>query len=140
MENSTKIYLWVAGEGWRPFSLTDTEELKKRDISISSTAQIGNEARIGYAAQIGNEARIGKKAEISEKEVITKTLFITGSAHTVIAWKDTMQIGCQKHAIAYWLENYERIGREHGYSADQRAEYGTYIKIVATWAGINVNA
>jgi UDP-3-O-[3-hydroxymyristoyl] glucosamine N-acyltransferase len=64
------IYLWVTGEGWKEFELTDTAELEKRGISIGNKASIGNRARIGNGASIGDEASIGNGASIGDEASI----------------------------------------------------------------------
>ena len=61
-----KIYLrniqsreWELKEG----SLENLQqELRDRNITISSTVNIGDEANIGYKANIGDEANIGNYA------------------------------------------------------------------------------
>ncbi len=55
-----------------------------------------------------------------------------GSAHS--GWMptdDEIQIGCERHSIAHWLENYAAIGVAHDYTPDQIEEYGAWIRSVA---------
>jgi acetyltransferase-like isoleucine patch superfamily enzyme len=64
------IYLWVQGEGWGEFELTDTEALKERGIEIGNGATIGRGATIGYRASIGIGATIGRGASIHTGAII----------------------------------------------------------------------
>jgi carbonic anhydrase/acetyltransferase-like protein (isoleucine patch superfamily) len=97
---------------------------------------IGYEEVIGYGANIGNEAKIsdgaviGNKAKIGNGAKIVKTIFITGSKHTV-NWYDTgiIHIGCYKKEIEWWLKNYKLIGEKENYSSDEIEEYHKYILI-----------
>ena len=39
-----------------------------------------------------------------------------------------IQIGCYKHSIEHWLENFESIGKSNNYSELEIAKYGKFIK------------
>ena len=151
------INLWVNNEGWKPFDF-DAKETKQALIdrmisigdgasigyrasigdgaSIGYRASIGNEASIGDGASIGNEASIGdgasigNEASIGDKEIVLKTLFITGSKHTVTWYgKDCINIGCHKMTIKEWLEKGLELAKQEGYSDEQIEEYKGYVKI-----------
>lgn len=57
--------------------------------------------------------------------------FTTGSfgRHTAIAAGDYIVIGCERHTYEYWLEHYEKIGCDNGYSGDEIADYGAWIRM-----------
>jgi acyl-[acyl carrier protein]--UDP-N-acetylglucosamine O-acyltransferase len=100
------------------------------DAIIGNYAIIGNFAKIGNYAKIGNSAIIGDFAEIGDSAEILKTLFITGTKHSVNWWgTGIINIGCHKNTIEYWLENYYRIGKLEGYSEIEIEEYKSYILI-----------
>ena len=133
------IYLWVKNEGWKSFDF-DAEEtklaLKERSIQIGYSAKIGDYAEIGYSAEIGNfaeiwdYAEIGDFAEIGDKEIILKTLFITGTKHTVTWYgKDYINIGCYKKTIKQWLKIGLSLAKNEGYSDEQIEEYRQYVLI-----------
>lgn len=44
-----------------------------------------------------------------------------------------MQVGCIRHPIAKWLETYQVIGRENGYTDAKIAEYGLLLKTCELW-------
>ena len=49
--------------------------------------------------------------------------------HTAYYFGDGMlQIGCEKHELSKWLAEFENIGKQHGYSSDEIAKYGKFIK------------
>lgn len=138
MKKGTKIHLWVTNEGWQEFNLSDSKELEQRDISIGDGAIIGNLAIIGNEVTIGNRARIGYRATIGDG-ITPKIIGINGSKHFVNYWgEDTIQIGCEKHTIQEWIDNFEQVGKSEGYTTEQIAEYVIYIKIIVelhkTWA------
>ena len=41
---------------------------------------------------------------------------------------DEITIGCHKHPISYWIENFQKIGVANGYSETQIIKYGKFIK------------
>jgi hypothetical protein len=133
------INLWVNGEGWKSFDYDAKETkqaLKDRNIQIGDSAEIGNYAKIGDYAKIGNSAKIrdyaeiGDYAKIGDKEVILKTIFITGTKHTISWWgKGIINIGCHKKEIEWWLKNFEMVGKKEGYTDAEIEEYHQYILI-----------
>lgn len=56
--------------------------------------------------------------------------FTAGSfgRHTAIAAGGYISIGCERHTYDEWLSQYEGIGRENGYSREEIADYGAWIK------------
>ena len=44
---------------------------------------------------------------------------------------DEIRIGCHVHDIKYWLDNFEQIGKNNGYSEEQIRRYGKFIKSCA---------
>ncbi len=145
-----KIYLYVLGEGYSEFQYQDISELREnltgRNIMIGENATIGDNAKIGYDAKIGenatigngatigenatigNYATIGENAKIGNGATIIKSLFITGSKHTV-AWYSNgfINIGCHLLSIEEWIERFKTIGANEGYNE----EYKAYIDICA---------
>jgi hypothetical protein len=55
--------------------------------------------------------------------------FVAGQ-HCAYAFGSKIMIGCQCHTVEHWLENYEQIGQENGYSPQQITAYGGFIKLV----------
>ncbi|HEY4337335.1 MAG TPA: hypothetical protein VGM89_15600 [Puia sp.] len=131
------IFLYVAGEGWKEFDLeveTTAAELKTRNIEINPNAKIGSNATIGDDAKIGSNAKIGDDATIGDDAVV-RSICISGTGHTVLWWgEDKIQIGCKHRTIAEWIEGYQAVGCSEGYTPDQIAEYGGYIKMIAAYA------
>jgi hypothetical protein len=41
-----------------------------------------------------------------------------------------IQIGCEKHTVEHWIENYKTIGKENDYTGKQIKEYFGYINMV----------
>ena len=56
---------------------------------------------------------------------------IIGSRHVVTVYPDRVSIGCHTRTLAKWLDSYERIGAEEGYTTEQIAEYGEILNRVA---------
>jgi len=55
---------------------------------------------------------------------------IKASRNSIVAIDDDIRIGCQRMTLAEWLEQFEAVGREAGYTQQQIAEYGIYLKAI----------
>ena len=53
---------------------------------------------------------------------------IQGSRHEINAINDDVHVGCIRQNLSRWLEVFEAIGKEQGYTAAQIAEYGLHLK------------
>jgi hypothetical protein len=55
---------------------------------------------------------------------------IQASRHNIVAIDDDIGIGCQRMTLAMWLEQFEVVGRAAGYTEQQIAEYGIYLRAI----------
>src|SRR4030067_153257 len=103
------------------------------DVRIGNDVSIGNNDSIGNYASIGNYVSIGNCTGIGNDEIITKTpLYIQGSRHQVYvnSYKNKLVgVGCKRHTIQYWLDNYKEIGKDADYTQKEIEEYLVYIKL-----------
>ena len=53
---------------------------------------------------------------------------VISSGRQIIAIDDDVRIGCLRHPLAYWLEHYQAIGTQEGYSKAQIALYGKVLE------------
>jgi acyl-[acyl carrier protein]--UDP-N-acetylglucosamine O-acyltransferase len=113
---------------------------------VSGDAQIYGHARIyGHAliygyAQVSGDAQISRDAQVYGHALISGDvweffpLYIQGTAHSLTTCSRTqLVIGCEVHTVDYWLENYEEIGLQNGYSDKQIKEYRGHIKSAKRW-------
>ena len=56
---------------------------------------------------------------------------IHASRHAIVAIDDDARIGCHRKPLAEWLETFEAVGRENGYSEAEIAEYGGWLRQIA---------
>jgi hypothetical protein len=56
--------------------------------------------------------------------------FIRGSRHSIVVIDDDIRIGCQRMTLGEWLDKFESVGREAGYTEQQITEYGIYLKAI----------
>jgi UDP-3-O-[3-hydroxymyristoyl] glucosamine N-acyltransferase len=75
------IYLWVDGEGWKKFELSDSAELEKRRIAIGPGAWIGSDVMIFNGAKIGADSVIFSDAQIGRDSQIENYVEIGSWAH-----------------------------------------------------------
>jgi hypothetical protein len=55
---------------------------------------------------------------------------IRGSRDSIVAIDDDIEVGCRRMTLAEWLERFEAVGREAGYTEQQIAEYGIYLRAI----------
>lgn len=61
-------------------------------------------------------------------------LQIGGSRHWIIVRQPGyITIGCHHQPVAWWEEHYAAVGRAEGYTAEQVAEYRSYIDFCREW-------
>ena len=56
---------------------------------------------------------------------------VAGTKDEVYYHNGIIQIGCNKFAVDYWLQNAEKIGKDAEYTEEEIAEYIKYIKAIA---------
>ena len=49
--------------------------------------------------------------------------------HHAVAAGGYISIGCERHDYEWWLNNYQKCGSRHGYTADEIADYGAWIEL-----------
>jgi len=54
-------------------------------------------------------------------------LLIQGTKHIVTECNGNIKIGCEIYSIKEWKKNYKEIGKKHGYTDNEIAEYYDYI-------------
>ena len=55
---------------------------------------------------------------------------LNGSRHHFFYLNGEIQIGCEKHTIEHWKENYSEIGKANEYTEEQIKEYFGYINMI----------
>jgi carbonic anhydrase/acetyltransferase-like protein (isoleucine patch superfamily) len=85
-------------------------------------------ARVYGNAQVYGDARVYGDAWVSS------VLYIQGSRHSLTTSSySEIKIGCECHTVEYWLENFEKIGAQNNYTAQEIEEYGELIEFAARW-------
>ena len=49
--------------------------------------------------------------------------------HHAVAAGGYISIGCERHAYEWWLNNHQKCGSRHWYTADEIADYGAWIEL-----------
>ena len=131
--NKSEWHQHPNGNGWvqNTAAVEDTayvEGIVSGNARVYGNAQVYGDARVYGDAWVSGDARVSGDAwAFSPLQVKGTQHHVTTCTHTLI------QIGCQQHPASYWLEHYKAIGRANGYTADQIAEYGLILKLVASW-------
>ena len=60
---------------------------------------------------------------------------IHASRHAIYAIDDDVRIGCHRKPLADWLETFEVVGQENGYTEAEIAEYGGWLRAIAAVLG-----
>ena len=65
------------------------------------------------------------------RDALQRIVVIHGSRNVIVAIDGDVRIGCERHVIAEWLEQFEAIGQKQGYTPEQIAEYGLHLRHIA---------
>ena len=145
------IYLWTDGAGWTEHELTETDELKRRGITVGARAWVGDGATVGNGATVGDGATVGARAWVGDRAWVgaratvgdgakPTIIYIIGSSFPLSYWgEDRIDIGCQSHTIAGWLEQGEKIGKHYQFTAEQIVEYRRYYDLIAAMHAANTD-
>jgi hypothetical protein len=57
-----------------------------------------------------------------------RILTIQGSRDQIVALDDDVKIGCFRHPLGWWLDNYATVGAENKYTPAQIAEYAEHLR------------
>jgi len=105
------------------------------DAEVYDNAYALDRARVYGNARVYGDARVSDRSVIyGDSKVDYKVIYLLMPQHDMTALRDSLQIGCKKHSYSYWLENYEEIGREEGYSEEEIDIYKTAIKMCRKWS------
>jgi hypothetical protein len=88
-----------------------------------------------YMANL-SEANLTGANLSAAKQVI---LQFTASRHQVISIDDDVKIGCKRHSLSWWLENYAQVGLFEHYTAAQTVEYGLILRHIEAVLKIRKN-
>ena len=118
-----------------------TEILKKHQMWLNSEAE-GVRADLSYAdlscadlscANLRGANLRGADLYVNASENVkgVQLLVMHLTKHRLVYRGDTgeVQIGCKKHKLEYWLENYREIGEKSGYTESDIEAYGAALNV-----------
>lgn len=110
------------------------------DAWVYGDATVYGNARVYGNAWVYGDARVSGDAQVyGNYHWTTSPLQIQGSRHYVNVDRDGpvtyIHIGCIRRPVNEWVEHFESIGCSEGYTAEQIAEYGRYINLIAAMEG-----
>ena len=66
-------------------------------------------------------------ANLNDAKTSSPIIVFNGPQHQAIYCQGYVRIGCQYHSLKDWVEQYEAIGKEAQYSADEIRLYGDWL-------------
>jgi uncharacterized protein YjbI with pentapeptide repeats len=75
-------------------------------------------------------ANLGEANLRGAKNISLPIINLYGTSHSFFYMNGEIQIGCEKHTVEHWIENYKTIGEENHYTGKQIKEYFGYINMV----------
>src|SRR2546426_699353 len=83
---------------------------------------------------VQNSARVSGNARVYGNARVSSPLLIQGSRDCLsVSAHGRLSIGCETRAIEWWEEHYDAMGRKHGYTPAQIAEYRKHIQYCKEW-------
>ena len=102
----------------------------EKDENLSGDAWVSGNARVYGDAQVSGNARVYGDAQVSGDAWEKSPLQIQGTKHFInFCTKGKLKIGCHELEINVWVEKFESIGKENGYTEAEIKEYGLYIQL-----------
>jgi hypothetical protein len=104
------------------------------NAQVHGNAWVYGDARVYGNAQVHGDARVyGDVWVISPLQIQGTRHFVNLATHSLI------KIGCYDRTLPGWLEGFESIGKENGYTESQIKEYKMYLDMCASWLEIHKN-
>jgi hypothetical protein len=123
----------------------EKEENVYGDAWVSGNARVSGDAQVSGDAWVSGNARVSGDAQVSGNAWVSgdawkkSPLQIQGSVHFVCETKiGFLKIGCIEHKTDFWVKEFEAIGANNNYTAEQIQEYGLYIELAAKIQKINL--
>lgn len=99
---------------------------------IRAKKAFGNVAQGELGGWIKKEENLNQDGEAW----ITGRARVDGEAR--VNSSELVQIGCHGYPIKRWLKSYKAVGKKEGYSEQEIAEYGAYLRMIDEVLGISV--
>ena len=94
---------------------------------LSGDAQVSGEARVFGRALVAGDAQVYGRAQVNYKVPVISGL----PRHPITILRERINIGCESHSIAHWIENVHEIGARHGYRLHQIEIYRQILETVS---------
>ena len=115
------------GGGW----VQDTASVAKT-VFVGEGAWVYGNAWVYGDAVVCGDAVVYGDAEVYGGLWLQSPLYIQGSRYALtVCAPGEIAIGCERHAIAKWLKQGEELGRAHGFTDAEIAEYRAYVELAA---------
>ena len=100
------------------------------DAWVYGDARVSGDARVYGNAQVSGDAWVSGNAWVYGYAWEKSPLQIQGTKHFInFCAKGKLKIGCHELEINVWVEKFESIGKENGYTEAEIKEYGLYIQL-----------
>ena len=130
--NDERIVLSDADLSGADLSGADLSGADLSDADLSGADLSGADLRRANLSRADLSDATLRRANLSRADLSGASgLFTLGAfgRHTAVAAGGYIAIGCERHPYEAWLTQYKEIGRKHGYTADEIADYGAWIKL-----------
>ena len=100
------------------------------NAEVHGNSEVSGDALVSGNARVYGNAEVHGNAEVSGDDWEKSTLQIQGTFNFLNVYKKGfLKIGCKEFSLEFWKENFEKIGKENGYTDEQIIEYGLYIDL-----------
>jgi hypothetical protein len=122
-----------------PYKLT--EQTRQIDGILLHRIELTEDCEWGKKGDVGGwiqkTTNLTEDAWVSGDAWEQSPLQIQGSKHFFNeSKKGYLKIGCIEKSFTEWQEQFEEIGKEHGYTDEQIKEYGLYINLAIQLSNI----
>ena len=97
-------------------------------LKLALEAAVKSEADLSGANLYGANLREADLRGANLHGAKQRIVQISTVRHQIVAIDDMVSIGCHKFKLTHWLEHYQQIGKEEGYSDAEIELYGKLLK------------
>lgn len=111
----------------------ENEDNLSGDAWVYGNARVYGDARVSGNARVYGDAWVYGNAEVYGDAWEKSPLQIQGTKHFINECENGfIKIGCKVKPINEWINEFEKIGKENGYTEKEIKEYELYINLIKT--------
>ena len=130
-QNESEWHQHANGGGWvQNTANVDASAYVGESAIVLQNARVSGNAQVSGNARVSGNAWVSGNAQVYGNAWEKSPLFIIGSRFSATNCKrGHIQIGCECHTFAWWLENGVKLARNHNFTDSEIEEYRAIVEL-----------